>query len=454
MIEHFQRGDLHYTTGNIKRQILVAIASAGASLFAVFLVDIVSLVYIGFLRDERAMAAYGVAKLFTFLISTLLAAFTVACGALLSRLIEHESRYAADGFIQCLLTVAMTSIGVVVAIELAAFSIIARWLKLDGEIGPIVHEYIFIVAPAMIVMAAAHLSFQVLRTYGKVKSAMWISLASTGFFAAVAPVFMFSLDLGLRGTALAYAVTAVVSVAGCWIISRAQGGVMLTAPRLSSIRAYAPMLLRLTLPAWLGNLATFVGLSYLIASLVPYGASALAAMTVLDRLIQTLYCFFFAIPIALAPILGQNIVANNIGRVRDAINFTRTLILGYGALVWIISLGVGTTLASLAGLSTEGSSMLISVLIFSGPLWILIGRELLAVAMFVSFRSAWYVPAFAWLRATVGTIPFVWIGASLYGSSGAFIAMMIGNAGVAVIASIISQQINLKWQAQTLNAVR
>lgn len=98
--------------------------------------------------------------------------------------------------------------------------------------------------------------------------------------------------------------------------------------------------------------------------------------------------------------------------------------------------------------------MLISVLIFSGPLWILIGRELLAVAMFVSFRSAWYVPAFAWLRATVGTIPFVWIGASLYGSSGAFIAMMIGNAGVAVIASIISQQINLKWQAQTLNAVR
>lgn len=454
MTEHSQRDGSHYTTGNIKKQILVAISSAGVSLFAVFLLDIISLVYISFLHDEQAIAAYGVTKLFTFLISTLLAAFTVACGALLSRLIENESRYVADGFIQCLLLVAITSIGIVVLIELAAFYIISKWLGLNGEIEIVVHAYVIIVAPAMIVMAVAHLSFQVLRTYGRVKSAMWISFASTGFFAAGAPVFMFSLNLGLKGTAIAYALTAAGSAAACWISSIAQHGVTLPTLRLSSIRVHAPTILRLTLPAWLGNLATFVGVSYLIASLVPFGASALAAMTVLDRLIQTLYCFFFAIPIALAPIIGQNIVAHNIVRVRDAIDFTQTLILGYGTFVWIVSLGFATTLANLAGLSAEGSSMLIDVVLFSGPLWILIGRELLAVAIFVSFRSAWYVPVFAWLRATIGTIPFVWFGAYLYGSSGAFIAMLIGNAVVAVAANVVSQRVNLKWQAQMLNAAR
>lgn len=454
MTRFFETVNPSYATGSIKKHIVTAVAGTGASFLAVFLLDILSVVYISLLQDEKALAAFGVVKPFTFLISTLLSAFNVACGALLSRFIEYESRHAAAGFIRCLFPVALLSIGVVVLLELAGFSMIARWLGLQGEIKTIAHGYIFIVAPAMIMMAAAHLSIQVMRTYGKVRVSMWMTLGSTGLFAVIAPFFMFVLDLGLTGTAMAYACTAVVTGAICWSRLNAQPGmpgITIDAPILLSIRRYGPMLLRLTFPAWLANLATFVSLAYLLATLVPFGASALAAMTIIDRFIQTVYCFFFAIPYALTPILGQNMGAGNTVRARDAIDYARRLVLIYGALVWFASLCMGTTLARVTGLSAEGSSMIVHVFIFAGPLWILIGRELVAVAVFVSFKATWYVPVFAWLRATIGTVPFVWLGASLYGSAGAFIAMLVGNASIAIIASIISQRVSVKWQAEMQN---
>jgi hypothetical protein len=92
--------------------------------------------------------------------------------------------------------------------------------------------------------------------------------------------------------------------------------------------------------------------------------------------------------------------------------------------------------ADFAGLSEMGRAMVAQVLVFTGAFWILIGREMIAVAVFVSLRHAWYVPIFAWLRATMGTFPFVWAGAHLYGSSEAFIGMLIGDAGTAVLANL------------------
>ncbi|WP_407309509.1 MATE family efflux transporter [Pseudomonas sp. nanlin1] len=442
------------TTASLKKQIGVAFASTGASLLAVFLIDIIAVVYISLLHNEQALAAYGVAKLFIFFISTIVSAFTVACGALLSRLIGLGQQHAAGAFIKCLFTVALACIALMVTAQWAGFSLIAHGLGLQGEIEASAHHYVSIVAPAMVVMAAAHLNIQVMRTYGRMKTAMAITLAGTAVFATIAPVLMFVLELGLTGTAIAYGVAAIVTAVACRSRLVRVPATSVSAPLWPSVRTYAPMLLRVAFPAWLGNLATFVSLAYLLHTLVAFGAPALAAMTVIDRLIQTFYCFFFAIPIALAPIIGHSVGAREPHRVRDAIAHARRLVLIYGVCVWLFSMGLSTSLARWASLSPEGSAMLVQVLIFAGPLWILVGREFVAVAIFVSFKAAWYVPVFAWLRATLGTVPFVWLGASLYGSSGAFIGMLVGGACFAVIASIFSQRVSLKWQSHALNTIK
>lgn len=437
----------YYTAGNIKHQVLVSIASGGASLFALFFLDIISVIYIGLLNDEQVMAAYGVAKAFVFLVSTLQTAFVVSCSALLSKLIGEGKQGQIAAFIQCLLALSLSCVGVVVVAELLAFGAVARWLGIEARVVDLCHSYVIIVAPATILMTVVHMATQVLRTTGKVALAMYITLTVSFVFTVAAPLLMFGLGLGIIGNALAYAFTGVACVAVSLIGLGVSVGLRTRPSLWFSIQVYSGALIRMVLPAWLGNLATLVSVTFLLHTLVPFGSAALAAMTVLDRLIQASYCFFFAIPNALSPILGQNIGANNPERVFAAIGYSQRLVLRYGVAIWLASLGLAYEIAELAGLSEVGRSMVGQVLLFAGGLWILIGREFIAVAVFVSLRRPWYVPIFAWLRATMGTIPFVWAGAHFYGSAGAFIGMLVGNAGTAVLASFVSLKLSARWRA-------
>ncbi|MGA3683875.1 hypothetical protein ACPCX5_28145, partial [Pseudomonas graminis] len=67
-----------------------------------------------------------------------------------------------------------------------------------------------------------------------------------------------------------------------------------------------------------------------------------------------------------------------------------------------------------------------------GGLWALIGLDFVATAMFVTLGLPWLVALFAWLRATLGTVPFVLGEISLFGAAGAFPAILTGNTLIAL----------------------
>lgn len=431
-----------YVSGNISKHVWVAVASSGASLLAFFLLDILSLIYVSFLHDEPVLAAYGVAKTFTFLISTLQAAFVVSCAAGLSRRIGAGDHFEIAGFVRGLFMLSAIVIAVTVMAELALFSDISVWLGVDASVSRLCHQYVQVVLPATLMMTIVHLSTQILRTYGRVQAAMYVTAGCTLFFAISAPLFMFQLEMGLFGSALAFALTAILGACMGLIGIATCPGVRERHPLLSSLYTHSRGILHVAGPAWLGNLATFIGVACLLKVMVPFGVAALAAMTVLDRIVQTLYCFFFALPNALAPILGQNLGARETLRVRASIRCAHRLVLVYGTAAWLVGVLLSHVLAQFAGLSSATQSMIGEVLLYAGPLWVLIGGELVAVAVFVSFGRAWYVPVFAWLRATLGTIPFLWLGAHLNGSTGAFIGMLAGNACIAVVANLTSRFIS------------
>ncbi|KPW69349.1 MATE efflux family protein [Pseudomonas cannabina] len=171
-----------------------------------------------------------------------------------------------------------------------------------------------------------------------------------------------------------------------------------------------------------------------MASLSAFGTSALAAMTVLDRVLQFSYCAFFALPGALAPVLGQNIGAQRDDRVRAAIVFTRRLVVGYGLVVWLMLILAGGMIADLYQLEGDARALFLAFCQFGGGLWVVIGLDFVAIAVFMTMNRSWWVPVFAWLRATAGTVPFVYAGAHWFGSSGAFPGMLAGNAVIALIS--------------------
>jgi hypothetical protein len=96
----------------------------------------------------------------------------------------------------------------------------------------------------------------------------------------------------------------------------------------------------------------------------------------------------------------------------------------------------------LFGLSGPGQHLVEQLCRFGPGPWLLIGLDFIAISLFISRGRVWWVPAYAWLRATSGTVPFIWVGAQAYGASGVMLGLWCGNALVALISIATAVTIN------------
>lgn len=422
-----------FTQGSVAQHIVVTASTSALSLFAIFLVDILTLVYVSMLHDPVLLAAVGIAKVLLFFNSALTTGLIIAATAVLSERIGHRAARSVPRLTASLMLMVVMVSGLGAALQLALVVPITHWLGAEAATYDAARSFIWLTLPFTVLQAVMQMSAQMLRTTGDNRRALAVVLSAAATLAVADPFFIFVLDLGLKGAGIAFAVSAGVSASiGVYWVRRRIG--LVFTRNLKLLRLHAGRTFRLALPAMAANLATPVGLAYLVASLSTFGTSALAAMTVLDRVLQFSYCAFFALPGALAPVLGQNIGANRDDRVRSAIVFSRRMVVFYGLAVWLVLILCGGMIADLYQLGAEARAVLIAFCWWGGGLWVVIGLDFVAIAVFITMNKSWWVAVFAWLRATAGTVPFVLAGTHWFGSSGALPGMFAGNAVIALIS--------------------
>ncbi|MGE8656172.1 MAG: hypothetical protein ACN6O8_05415 [Achromobacter sp.] len=71
---------------------------------------------------------------------------------------------------------------------------------------------------------------------------------------------------------------------------------------------------------------------------------------------------------------------------------------------------------------------------YASFLWALNSVFFVSVAVFNNLGHAAYATAVGWLRATVGTLPFVWLGARLGGAEGVLLGQTLGFALSSLLA--------------------
>jgi Na+-driven multidrug efflux pump len=422
-----------FTQGSVAQHIVVTASTSALSLFAIFLVDILTLVYVSMLHDPVLLAAVGIAKVLLFFNSALTTGLIIAATAVLSERIGHRAVRSVPRLAASLMLMVVMVSGLGAALQLALVVPITHWLGAEAATYEAARSFIWLTLPFTVLQAVMQMSAQMLRTTGDNRRALTVVLSAAATLAVADPFFIFVLDLGLKGAGIAFAVSAGVSASiGVYWVCRRIG--LVFTRNLKLLRLHAGRTFRLALPAMAANLATPVGLAYLVASLSTFGTSALAAMTVLDRVLQFSYCAFFALPGALAPVLGQNIGANRDDRVRSAIVFSRRMVVCYGLAVWLMLILCGGMIADLYQLGAEARAVFIAFCWWGGGLWVVIGLDFVAIAVFITMKKSWWVAVFAWLRATAGTVPFVLAGTHWFGSSGALPGMFAGNAVIALIS--------------------
>jgi len=172
----------------------------------------------------------------------------------------------------------------------------------------------------------------------------------------------------------------------------------------------------IAVPAILTNVATPVGNAYITFALATHGDAAIAAWAVIGRLIPVVFGPLFALTGAIGPVIGQNVGAGRYDRVRQSIMDSLKLTIGYVGLVWLILALSRTYIAGVFGLSDEGVHLVMFFCLYAAGSFVFLGALFVANAAFNNLGAPLLSTLFNWGRATLGIIPFVWLGGRWFGA--------------------------------------
>ena len=192
------------------------------------------------------------------------------------------------------------------------------------------------------------------------------------------------------------------------------------------------------LPSILANLATPVSAIYVTRVWSDFGEATVAGGAIVDRVIPLAFGVIFALTGSIGPIIGQNFGARLMPRVRRALTDSFILAVGYALVAWAalaLARAARRRAVSRRAATARDSCMLFCR--YGAMAWVFITCLFVANTAFNNLGFALMAMLFNWGRATLGTIPFVILGAQLAGVPGAMTGLISGAAifGLGAVAT-------------------
>lgn len=426
-----------FLSGSLMRHIAVMSLTASVGLMAIFLVDLVDMIFISMLGHEELAAAVGYAGAILFFTTSFGIGMSIAAGALVARALGEGDKQTAKRRAATALLYGVVIGSVFAAIVWAFVPQLTALLGASGETLVLATGYLRIILPSLPILIVGMVGGAILRAHGDARRAMMATIWGGVVNAVLDPILIFGLDLELTGAALAsVCARATIAVMSIYPVLRHHGG--LDRPRSVDFKVDFAAIMTIALPAILTQFATPVGQAYVTRAMAQFGEDAVAGMAIVGRLVPVSFAVIFALSGAIGPIVGQNFGAGQLDRVRRAIRdglvFVLCVSVGVSAILFILRAPIAD-LFNAEGLSRD------LVYLFCGPLalaWFFNGVIFVTNASFNNLGHPFYSTWINWGRQTLGTIPLVILGASLWGAPGVLIGQAAGGLFFAVIALALS----------------
>jgi putative MATE family efflux protein len=425
-----------FVTGSTMRHVLVMASTGAVGLVAVFAVDLLNLFYISLLGQKPIAAAVGFAGVVGFLQTSVAIGLMIGISAVVSRAIgagqmDVARRIATGSLI--VLSALMLLLGL---LTVAVLGPLLDLLGAAGETRELAASFLRITSPSLPLVATGMCLSGLLRSVGDARRAMNVTLVAAFVTAGVDPILIFVLHLGLTGAAISTVLSRCVLLGMGWygamhvhrLLGRFDGAAL-----AGDLRA----VFKVAGPAVLTNLATPVGASYVTHSMAAFGTAAIAGQATIDRISPVAFGLVYALSGAVGPILAQNMGAGRTDRVnatlRDSLIFAASAVLA----AWAI-LAAAQSWVVLA-FSAQGETALLIRLFCSwlAASFLFTGALFVANAAFNNLGFPLLSTLFNWGRATLGTIPFVTIGAG-YGPQGVLIGQAAGSVLFGLAAVLVA----------------
>ena len=429
-----------FLQGSLMRHITVMALTSTVGLMAVFLVDLVDMIFISMLGRDELAAAVGYSGAILFFTTSFGIGMAIAAGALVARALGAGDESLARQRAATSLIYGFGFGSVFAAVVWLNIPALAALMGASGETLRLATGFLRIVIPSLPILLVGMVATAILRAHGDARRAMLATVIGGAVNAVLDPILIFGFDLELTGAALAsVAARITITVAALWPIFRFHGG--LERPDARAFAVDFPGLAAIAGPAILTQMATPIGQAYVTRMMAQYGEDAVAGMAIVGRLTPVAFGVLFALSGAIGPVIGQNYGAGKMGRVRrgfrEGIVFTAVVVVSVTALLFVLR----APIADLFGATGEARRL---VYLFCGPLALLFffnGVIFVANAAFNNLGHPFYSTWVNWGRHTLGTIPFVILGAWAWGAPGVLIGQGVGGVAFAALAWIMARRV-------------
>ncbi|GIC77542.1 MATE family efflux transporter [Moritella sp. F3] len=423
-----------FTQGSTLSHIIYMSSTGAIGLTCLFLVDLLDLFYLSLLGEQHLAAAVGYAGTVAFFTTSISIGLSIAMGALVSKALGQGKRDSARSYV---INISVVTIFVSLIIMLLTWFNIEYLLALLGAKGETLRlgtVYLQILVPSMPLMSLAMALGASLRAVGDGKLSMLSTIGGGIVNAVLDPIFIFALGMGIEGAAIASVLSrcAVFALSFYGVYSKHK---LLGDWYSDSFKAQLPFIMAIALPAMLTNIATPIGNAFVTRSIAEFGDSYMAGYATINRVLPVAFGMIFALSGAIGPILGQNYGAKLIPRVRKSLKDALWFCTGYVVVVSFILFLIEDYLISgfnLTGDAVEVVTLFCRLLALT---FIFNGMMFIANASFNNLGKPKYSTWFNMGKATLGTIPFVLVGAEIGGVKGILIGQALGSVffGIASI---------------------
>jgi len=422
-----------FLEGNLFRHVAVMSLTNSVGLMAVFCVDLINMVYISWLGRDELTAAIGYAGAVLFFTTSFGIGMAIAVSVLVSRAVGARDPAAAREKATTGMALNIVLGGVFAAAVWVGLGPIVSALGAVGQTHDLTVHYLAIVIPSQPLLMVGMIGGAILRSHGDARRAMMMTVWGAVATAALDPVLIFGFGWDLTGAALAsVAARVVIAAYAFWAIIRFHGG--FDRPSVAQVLADAAPVLSLAVPAVLTQVATPVGQAFITRATSVYGEAAVSGMAIAGRLTPVAFGVIFAMTGAIGPIIGQNVGAGRMDRVRrafwDALIFTAGVIVVVSGVLFVLRAPIAD-LFHAEGLTRD------LVYLFCGPLallWVFNGFIFVGNAACNNLGRPFWSTLVNWGRHTIGTVPFaLWLG-GYWGAQGVLIGQAVGGVIFGLLA--------------------
>lgn len=425
------------------RHVAVMAATGAVGLVAIFAVDLVNLFYISLLGHQQIAAAVGFSGVVGFFQTSVSIGLMIGVGAVVSRAIGAGHPLLARRLGTSSLAL-MAAAGLVVGLAtVAVLGPILTALGARGETRDLAFSYLLITAPSLPLLALGMGASALLRAAGEAKAAMNITLLAALATAVMDPILIFGLHMDLQGAAVSMVASRLLmAVLSLRFVARR--GLAAWPASAGALLRHAggdgAMVLRVAGPAILTNLATPVGAAFVTRSMAGFGAQAVAGQATVDRITPVAFGIVYALSGAVGPIIAQNLGAGRLDRVRATLRDSLVFVLAAVTVAWAILAAAQNLLVWAFSAPPETAALIRLFCDFTAAGFLFSGALFVGNAAFNNMGFPLLATGFNWGRATLGTIPFVAVGAQ-YGPAGVMIGQALGGVlfgiGAAIAAFVV-----------------